>query len=640
MKVLTTLILLFTATALFSQNYNLTLRSTLNYPGQTLANVWGIKINGKEYALVGASLGLSIVDVTDPDAPFEVTQLTDGINSLWREVKTFGNYAYMTSEGLTAGNTGGVMVANLTNLPNPVVPNFKYTGDGAITNQLHRAHALHVDTVKGYAYIYGTTGLANGGAVALNLANPYSPSYAGMYITNYIHDGYAHNDIVYGSHIYNGYFSVINFANKTSPQVLATQNTPNLFTHNTWLSADGNYLFTTDETSNSFLVAYNISNLSNIVETDRIQPTPGSGSIVHNTHIKDNFAVTSWYRDGVTIVDVGRPSNLVQIARYDTYPVGSGSGFQGAWGVYPYLPSGNLAVTNISESLPGGGTGGVLYILTPTYTPACYLEGNVKDAATNLNIFDASVEIDHTDPLNSTTTRLNGNYATGQPTPGTFNVTFSKSGYLPLTVPATLNPGQVTELNVFLSPKSLPLEWLRFEANAVGEVNVLHWSTASEQNTLRHEVQARSNRGEPWQTIGQVPAAGNSGSEMDYEFTDPEPAPLTYYRIKTLDLDGQEHFSPVVSVERPRRNFGIANVYPVPTAGIVRVEIHSDRYTSAILRMFNLAGQVLLEENPFELSEGTNLRTFDLPQQWPDGKYFIEIIAGNSRDRASLLLVR
>ncbi|MEK7253993.1 MAG: choice-of-anchor B family protein, partial [Bacteroidota bacterium] len=452
------LALLFTASFLFAQNHNITLRSTLTFPGQTLANVWGIKKNGKEFALVGASQGLVIVDVTDPENPSIVTQLTDGINSLWREVKTFGNYAYVVSEG-TSGGQGGVGIANLSNLPSTPVTFHKYKGDGAIANQLHRAHALHVDTIKGYAYIFGTTGLANGGAVALNLnSDPYNPTYAGMYNGSYIHDGYAHNDTLWGGHIYGGYFSCINFANKPSPVVLATQTTPNAFTHNTWLSADGNYLFTTDEKSNSYLAAYNIENLSNIVETDRIQTTPGSGSIVHNTHVKTHYAISSWYKDGVTVVDVNRPRNLIQVGNYDTYTVGSGNGFDGAWGVYPFLPSGNLLVTNIEENLGGGSEGGVLYILTPTYEAACYLEGNVRDASTNQNLNGVSVQIQYSDPLNSSTSGLNGNYATGQPTSGTFDVVFSKTNYVTQTISATLTHGEVTTLNVLLMPQSaLPL---------------------------------------------------------------------------------------------------------------------------------------------------------------------------------------
>jgi choice-of-anchor B domain-containing protein len=643
------LVVLFLCGNLFSQNYNITYKSKVTFPGQTLANVWGIKRNGKEYALVGASQGMVVVDVTDPVNPVVVTQFTDGINSQWREIKTYGNYAYITSEGTTTGGTGGLGIANLTNLNTPLpsggLPFQKYHGDGAIANQLIRSHSLHVDTVKGYAYIYGMANLANGGALALNLnPDPYNPVYAGQYNTNYIHDGYAHNDTLYGAHIYAGYFSIINFTNKSSPVVLTTRTTPGAFTHNTWLTQDRQHLLTTDEISGSYLTAYSFSyNAStgqwNTTEKDRIQNAPGSGSIVHNTHVKSRYAISSWYRDGVVITDVGRPSNLIQVGRYDTYTVGSGNGFNGAWGVYPYLPSGNILVSNISETLSGGGTGGVLYILTPTYTPACYLEGNVTEQGTGANLFGVSVEIQHTDPLNTATTSLNGNYATGQPTAGTFNVVFSKSGYVSQTLSASLSAGNVTVLNVIMASQSLPLEMVSFRAKPAGDYNHLSWETARERNTLRHDIQAKYNERDHWRTIGAVPAAGHSESSRTYIFEDKTPRHKAYYRIRTLDSDGAEHFSEVVFVERPQEGFGIKNIYPVPCTGVFTVEWSSGQAGSAKAKLGDLSGQYLFETT-FEHSPGLQKQDIHFPDGWPAGEYWIEISNGNFSEKAFVLLNR
>jgi hypothetical protein len=85
----------------------------------------------------------------------------------------------------------------------------------------------------------------------------------------------------------------------------------------------------------------------------------------------------------VNIVDVTRPENMVETGKYDTYPQGSGGSFDGCWGVYPFLPSGNLVVSNI--------TPGELWILTPSYQRACYLEGKITDASTGAPISGAQV---------------------------------------------------------------------------------------------------------------------------------------------------------------------------------------------------------------------------------------------------------
>ena len=113
-------------------------------------------------------------------------------------------------------------------------------------------------------------------------------------------------------------------------------------------------MFTTDEQSDSYIGAYDVSDMTNLQEVDRIQSNPGSNSIPHNTHVDGNFLVTSWYRDGTIVHDATYPNNLIQVAYYDSYS-GSGSGFDGCWGTYPFLPSGLIISTDINSASSGNG---------------------------------------------------------------------------------------------------------------------------------------------------------------------------------------------------------------------------------------------------------------------------------------------
>ncbi|MBL7827816.1 MAG: choice-of-anchor B family protein, partial [Saprospiraceae bacterium] len=374
-----------------AQNLNTTYRSMLSFPNQTLANIWGYTSrSGHEYALLGASKGLIIVDITNPDAPQQIVQIP-GPDNLWKEIKTYSNYAYITSEG-----GSGIQVVNLKNLPSPNLQYHYYRGDGAILNQLNTIHALHIDTVKGFLYAWGGN-LFGGGAKIFDLKpDPYNPVYVGKYDQlGYIHDGFVDNDTMYACHIYAGYFSMVDMTNKSAPVLLATQTTPLAFPHNTWLSNDSKTIIATDEKPGSYLVSYDVSDPTDIVELDRMQYTPGSGSVVHNTYTYKNWAVSSWYTDGFNIVDMTRPDNLVQVANYDTYG-GSGSGYNGCWGVYPYFPSGNIIASNINGTATGFGE---MWVITPTYKRACYLEGKITDAISGNAINNATIEILGSSPL-------------------------------------------------------------------------------------------------------------------------------------------------------------------------------------------------------------------------------------------------
>ncbi|MCC7505052.1 MAG: choice-of-anchor B family protein [Saprospiraceae bacterium] len=429
--------------SLSAQNVNNTFRSKITFPGQTLANIWGYTAGGREYALVGARNGMNVIDITDPDNPVQIVQIP-GPSNLWKEIKTYSHYAYIVSEG-----GWGVQIVDLSNLPSPNLAYHSYYGDGAINNQLQRAHALHVDTLAGFLYAHGGN-LFSGGPVILNLnPDPYNPTYAGKFNQlGYVHDGYADNDTLYAAHIYTGIFSIVDVTDKNNPVVLATQQTPNSFTHNTWPTADKKTVFTTDETNNSFLAAYDISDPSDIKFLDKIQSNPGSGSMVHNTYIHNNFAVTSWYRDGFTIVDVTRPDNLVQVGNYDTYGP-SGGGSSGCWGVYPYFPSGTIIASNINTP---GTSDGELYIITPNYMRACWIEGTVTDASTGSLLSGAQVTVLGSNPLTQEVSAPNGQYKMGQLQSGAVIVRVSLAGYQTAEIPVQLVNGQLTLLDVALFP--------------------------------------------------------------------------------------------------------------------------------------------------------------------------------------------
>lgn len=434
-KHFTCAIFILASQSLFSQNFNLQLRSTLDFPNQTLANVCGYWQNGQEYALLGASKGMIIVDITNPAQPQQIVQIP-GPDNLWKEIKVYSHYAYITSEG-----GAGLQIVNLSNLPNSNLQYKYYTGDGAIQGDLDKIHALHIDVTKGYLYAFGGN-LFEGVAKVFDLnIDPYNPRYVGVFDQlGYIHDGYVDNDTLYACHINAGIMSIVDMTDKSNPVVLGTVETPGKFTHNAWITDDRKHILTTDEAAPSFLTAYDVSNPEDVRELDRISPNDGNGTYVHNTHIINDYAVTSWYTSGVLIVDAHRPQNLVTVAQYDTYS-GNALEFEGCWGVFPYFPSGTVIASDIEP--------GQLTVLTPTYKRACYFEGTVVSGCNGQPLVGATVNINgSTDPVNIATTRADGIFRTGQVTPGNFTATVNAPGYPPKTVNITLAPGQVTYMDI------------------------------------------------------------------------------------------------------------------------------------------------------------------------------------------------
>ncbi len=398
-----------------------------------LSDIWGhVDGNGNEYAIVGAYNGTSIVNVTTPSAPVEVFY-SSGAQSIWRDIKVWNNHAYITNEA-----NNGLKIIDMSNLPGAITTGDVYQFTGS-TYPFTSAHDIYIDE-NGYAYILGADN-GVGGAIILDLnVNPKVPVEVGRYNDYYIHDAMVRGDTMWAGCVNDGFFAAVNVSNKANPVTMATQMTPNSFTHNCWISDDGNTLFTTDEKPNAFVASYDVSNLANIAELDRIQSNPGTQVIPHNTFVYGDYVVTSYYTSGVTIHDVNNPSIMVEVGNYDTSPAFSGGTFNGCWGVYPYLPSGIIIASDIENGL---------FVLGPTYTPASFLVGHASDSNTTASL--SGVQVDIVSTTTSTSTNLIGNYQTGIATAGTYSVTFSKFGYKTKTINnVVLTSGNTTTLNVEL----------------------------------------------------------------------------------------------------------------------------------------------------------------------------------------------
>ncbi len=432
------LVFLLLSGSLFAQNYNLNLLSNYPYP-EGLSNVWGYTApDGTEYALVGTTTRLSILSLADPANPVEVASVA-GPNTIWREIKTWGQYAYVALDQVNVG----VLIVNLQNLPNSVTSQY-WTPSITVNGQSENLISSHTVTMdeNGFMFINGSN-VAQGQALIFDVhSNPGNPIYIGPVGNWYCHDNMMRGDTVWSGDIYEGHFSVWDVSDKSNPVLLATQNTPSNFTHNCWISDDGNTLFTTDEVADAYLTSYDVSDLGNIRELDRYRSldNEGTGVVPHNAHVLNDWVFLSHYTDGLKIVDGHRPQNLVEVASYDTYPQ-AGTGFEGDWGVYPYFPSGVAIASDMTTGL---------WIFQPNLVRACYLEGQVTDANTGQALQGATAEF-LTAP-NYTTTDLSGDYAFGLATAGTYDVVYRMPGYLPDTLSAVLINGQVTVLNVQLIP--------------------------------------------------------------------------------------------------------------------------------------------------------------------------------------------
>ncbi len=344
------------------------------------ADIWGfVDLNtAREYALIGLRNGMAVFDVTDPRAPFEVGHVS-GTSSTWRDAKVlqrfdraagrWKSYAYVSSE------VGGrLIVVDLTGLPNRIG-----LARERPETSIHNVHVSNVDLATGVPLdetgapplLYALGGSDNaGGFVAYDLSDPLNPVVVANSTGGYSHD--AASFLVTDSRastcggqgacpvlidFNEDTFDLWDFGTASRPRMLSSTTYPGVrYVHSGWPTEDGRHVFVHDElderrqeVTQTTVRVFSLGRFTNPVLAGSWSGT--TAAIDHNGFVRGNRYYLSNYSRGLTVLDITDPTGPTQAGYFDTYPTNDATTYSGAWGVYPFLPSGNLLVSDIAGGL-------------------------------------------------------------------------------------------------------------------------------------------------------------------------------------------------------------------------------------------------------------------------------------------------
>ena len=171
----------------------------------------------------------------------------------------------------------------------------------------------------------------------------------------------------------------------------------------------------------------------------------------------------------------------------------------------------------------------------------------------------------------------------------------------------------------------LPLELASFAGQAQDHINVLHWETLSEKNMQFHAVE-RSSDGTHWREIGRKNGLASSSAPVKYSLEDRSPLAKAYYRLRSVDFDGQESYSPSVVLIRKSEHFGITSVFPSPMNKDVTVQFNARQEEKVTVRVLDIAGRLVMAQM-VEAIQGINKLMLQLPGL-PAGMYTLTVSDG------------
>lgn len=164
----------------------------------------------------------------------------------------------------------------------------------------------------------------------------------------------------------------------------------------------------------------------------------------------------------------------------------------------------------------------------------------------------------------------------------------------------------------------LPVTLNSYDVNCTDKGVLINWSTASEQNTDRFEIQKSSN-GSNWVVIGYVNAAGNSTTQKNYQYLDLNGG-VAFYRIRQVDKDGRFVYTAIKRSDCKIAQYDVI-LYPVPANDKLNVVIRSDKTISAGLQVVDISGRIV-QKNMNTINPGNNNIVINV-SSLPAGQYLL-----------------
>ena len=312
----------------------------------TGSDCWGYTSPaGKEYAIICTSSGTTFFDISNPGDPRSVGTIA-GPQVFWRDVKTFGSYAYIVSE---AGPQ--LQVVDLSSIDSGVVSLVNSIDDGGYID----SHNVAIDVDSGFLYRLGG---GNNGLWIYDLnADPVSPPFVGSWTPYYVHDAqvvtydsgpYTGREIAFCCSGLSGGFAatalrIVDVTDKANPTLLSTTMYPGgEYAHQGWLSGDRKFFYLDDEYDENPLPTttwvIDVEDIDNPVVSNSF--TNGDNATGHNMYEHNGLLYQANFASGLRVFDVGaNATHPEEVAYFDTRPGDDSHFYNGLRSVYPFFDS-------------------------------------------------------------------------------------------------------------------------------------------------------------------------------------------------------------------------------------------------------------------------------------------------------------
>lgn len=321
----------------------ISLLSHIEIPGNLGTDVWGYidQSTGVEYAVMGDFSDLrdgnvTLVDIADPSNP----QITSSFQEvIGFDMKTYSHYLYTTNSDFPSASDDSSRIVDISDPANPQV-----------VGAFQPAHNIFIDG----AFLYMSFEFPPGLRIFNLATDPTDPQLVWEDTNvNGGHDVAVIRNRMFDFHATDATY-IYDVQDPANPQLLGQVRNQNTYHHSGWVTEDDNYLFICDETSPDPLADITIWDISDPASPVMVGEIADNTSRAHNLYIIDHLAYVSYYGAGFKVFNVSTPAEPLLLDEFETNlngGTGIGNGFLGAFGVYPFSPSGIILVSDMDNGL-------------------------------------------------------------------------------------------------------------------------------------------------------------------------------------------------------------------------------------------------------------------------------------------------
>ncbi len=255
---------------------------------------------------------------------------------IW-DVKVSGNLAVVSNEASLSLDAGlrGIQILDISDPSNPVEL-AKYTSN--------LPFGVHNSFIAGnLVYLVSNFGELR----IVDISNPKQPFEIGHWELprseqfELDFSGFLHDVSVSGDRAYLAYWGaglrILDVADPKNPREIGSYTYPDASTHSVEPSANGDFVFITDEYPGAFMRVIDIRDLSDPREVGSYKSSSRTveGVSIHNILVEGDLVYIGNHEDGFRVVDVSDPTDPIEVGFYVLSDSYSGGLFSGAWSSFP-----------------------------------------------------------------------------------------------------------------------------------------------------------------------------------------------------------------------------------------------------------------------------------------------------------------